>query len=553
MMNFSKLVVISLIVVTIGVPLAFREKNTSVIPIQDAETLVIITPHNEALRSEYTAGFKKWYKAKTGKNVNVDWRRQGGRDMARYIESICANNFRLYWTQELHREWNMKVASAFAARSEDKLNSSENSPEAEVSRAFFQSNVGCGIDILFGGGVFEIMLQGANGNLVPCKILQEHPEMFSADTIPEYFAGNRLWDEKGRWFGASLTTFGIFYNSEAIEEDGIGFFPETWDDIGRPEFFKKLAVVDPTKSSSTQTAFCMLLQQKMLMRHEALRTKLGLAELSAQDEAVAIADGWIDALHLLQKMVANGRYFTDSTTRPIVDVSLGNCLVGISVDFYGFAEAAHLERRSGSKRFKFTMPRNGGAPSPDPIGIFRGAPNPELAEKFLEFILSIDGQKLIDFKLNTPGGPEKLPMRRVPILKTIYESQYEQYRCDPTINPYESVGSFISHEEWTAHLSRPLSYIMKVAFIDLNSELSEAMGAIIRARREGRESEAARAYEILSDLSDLTIDMVALDIIPIISGKNILKNIALQNRISRKCRMQYLEAKRIADGLAFGK
>jgi ABC-type Fe3+ transport system substrate-binding protein len=443
----------------------------------------------------------------------------------------------------------MEVASAFAARSEDKSNSNENTLEAEVSKEFFRSNVGCDIDVLFGGGVFEFNMQALNGDLIPCEILRQHPEMFSEDTIPEYFAGNRLWDEKGRWFGASLSTFGIFYNSEAIEADGVGFFPETWDDIGRPEFFKKLAVVDPTKSSSTQTALSMLVQQQMQVRYNALRDELGVEKLSSPDEEQAIADGWMDALRLLQKIVANGRYFTDSTARPVVDVSFGNCLAGISVDFYGFIESGYLDKRSGSTRFKFIMPRNGGAPSPDPIGIFRGAPNPELAEKFLEFVLSIDGQKIIDFKLDTPGGPEKTTMRRVPILKTIYEPQYAEYRCDSTVNPYKAAGLFISHDEWTVKLVRPLAYIMKVAFIELNHELSSAMGAIIRARVEGREDDAAEAYEVLADLSDLTFENIHRDIIPVISGKNVLKNIALQNKISAKYRAQYLRAKKIADGV----
>lgn len=67
-------------------------------PISDAETIVILTPHKEAIRQEYALAFKKWYKNKTCIEVNVDWRYQGGgRNATRYLESMYINNFKLYY------------------------------------------------------------------------------------------------------------------------------------------------------------------------------------------------------------------------------------------------------------------------------------------------------------------------------------------------------------------------------------------------------------------------------------------------------------------------
>ncbi|MDR1432971.1 MAG: extracellular solute-binding protein [Puniceicoccales bacterium] len=549
MFETKKVVVIAIVALAVGVPFIFREKSSSIIPIGNAETLVIITPHNEALRREYSIGFKKWYKAMTGKDVNLDWRYQGGgRDAIRYIESMFANNFRLHWTEELHHEWNTTTAAAFAARSEKMLDVAVNAPEWAVTMKFFESNVGCGADILFGCGTPEHKSQAEKGNLVPCELLFECPDMFDDDTIPEFLSGNRLWDRKGRWFGASLSAFGIIYNREAIEEDGIGFFPKMWTDIGRPEFFGKLAIVDPTKSSSTQKSFGMLIQQQMQICYDELLEKRGVAVLPKKYEAKAISDGWMNGLRLIQKIVANGRYFTESTTRPVVDVSSGNCLAGIAVDFYGSAEAKHLEERSGSKRFKFAMPIGGGAPEADPIGIFRGAQNPELAKKFIEFVLSLEGQKLLDFNLHTPGGPEKTTMRRVPILKTVYEEQYKQYRCDPTVDPYAAASSFTSHDEWMGKVYGYIGVVIKLAFIEPSCELSDAMSAIIRASGEGRERDAAEAYGVLSDLSDMSYENLVSQIIPVLAGKDVLRNAVLQNEISEKYRLQYLKAKRIAEG-----
>jgi ABC-type Fe3+ transport system substrate-binding protein len=548
MVAAKKLTILALVLAVVAVPFVFRERDGGVIPVDGLETLTIITAHNESLRREYAIGFKKWYRAKTGRDVNVDWRYPGGgRDTARYVESTYANNFRIHWTEKLHRQWSLAVATAFAHRSERALDSPD-ALEAEVVGEFFASNVGCGIDLQFGGGVFEAELQADRGNFVPCGLLEEHPELFSEDTIPECFAGSRLWDRRGRWFGGSLSTFGIIYNRDAILEEGIGFFPETWMDLGREEFFKRLAIVDPTKSSSVQKAFELLIQQRMQVCYESRRAIRGGDKLGAEEERTAVAEGWENGLRLIQKIVANGQYFTESTTRPMVDVSLGNCLAGIAVDFYGFAEAKHLEERSGSKRFRFIMPRNGGAPSPDPIGMFRGAPNPTLAREFIEFVVSLDGQKILDFNLNTPGGPEKTTMRRVPILRTIYDHRYDKYRCDPSINPYEASASFVFHEDWTRPVYDVIGPLIKLAFIELHRELSAAMGAIIAARREGRLADAERAYALLSSMDSLAYAPTISEIRPILRSRDVLAVAKLRHAIGEGFRARYLEAERIANG-----
>ena len=278
---------------------------------------------------------------------------------------------------------------------------------------------------------------------------------------------------------------------------------QIWMDIGRPEFYKKLAVVDPTKSSSTQAAFIMLIQQQMQICVDRIKSELGVEELPEYYRNLAISEGWINGLKLIQKIVANGRYFAESSTRPVSDVSAGNCLAGIAVDFYGSSEAKHLEERSGSKRFRFVMPIGGGAPSPDPIAMFRGAPNPELAKAFIEFIVSLDGQKILYFNVGTDGGPQKSTMRRMPILKTIYDKKYDDLRCDASINPYKSSESFTSHDEWTDPVSSSIGVVIKLAFLDSSDELSDAMGAIINAKKDGRFDDAERAYQVLSEMDDI--------------------------------------------------
>ena len=548
MADYKKFTSVILLVAIIGIPFIFREKKSSLVPISDAETIVILTPHNEAIRQEYALAFKKWYKKKTGKEVNVDWRYQGGgRDATRYLESMYNNNFKLYWERELGRPWTSEVASVFNSRSENFL-STDGTLSSEVSKVFFDSDVSCGMDILFGGGVYEAIRQADRGNLVTCDVLYEHPEMFADDTIPHTLSNNKLWDERGRWFGGSLSAFGIIYNVDAIKSDGIEIIPQTWMDIGRPEFYKKLAVVDPTKSSSTQAAFIMLIQQQMQMCVDRIKSELGVEELPEYYQNLAISEGWINGLKLIQKIVANGRYFAESSTRPVSDVSAGNCLAGIAVDFYGSSEAKHLEERSGSKRFRFIMPIGGGAPSPDPIAMFRGAPNPELAKSFIEFIVSLDGQKILYFNVGTDGGPQKSTMRRMPILKTIYDKKYDDLRCDASINPYKSSESFTSHDEWTDPVSNSIGVVIKLAFLDSSDELSDAMGAIINANKDGRSDDAERAYKVLSEMGDINYDAIKNGLLTLKKGHELLPSLKKRNEISDKFRKRYTLAKTIANG-----
>ena len=70
------------------------------------DTVVIVTPHNEALRVEFGWGFCDWYKARTGRTVNVDWRVVGGTsEISRFLETQYDAAFQLHWTRTLGRAW----------------------------------------------------------------------------------------------------------------------------------------------------------------------------------------------------------------------------------------------------------------------------------------------------------------------------------------------------------------------------------------------------------------------------------------------------------------
>ncbi|MGY8716921.1 MAG: ABC transporter substrate-binding protein, partial [Verrucomicrobiia bacterium] len=60
----------------IAVPFVLRPKSKSTSSADDV--LVLITPHNEAIRHEFGSAFATWYEARTGRSVALDWRVIGG-------------------------------------------------------------------------------------------------------------------------------------------------------------------------------------------------------------------------------------------------------------------------------------------------------------------------------------------------------------------------------------------------------------------------------------------------------------------------------------------
>jgi ABC-type Fe3+ transport system substrate-binding protein len=544
----KKIVILLCVALVVAVPFIFRRLEMSLIPKSPDDVIVIITAHNETLRSEYGRGFSEWYRKKTGKIVTVDWRHPGGgRDVARYIDSMFLSNFRQYWEKKLGNPWTQEVRTIFSHLE----NTPEKNPaplEQKVRQTFLASDIGCGIDLLFGGGVFDHKAQCAKGYTVPCGLIQMHPEWFTDDTIPEFFAGERLWDAEGHWIGGSLSTFGIIYNSDAVAALGIKHPPTTWMDLADPRYFNGIAIVDPTKSSSTLKSYEMLIMQQMQIIFNDYLTKKNKEHPGGEYlESLAIKEGWIAGLQLIQKIVANGHYVTDSSAQTVLDVADGNCPVGIATDFYGRAEKANIENRGAKPRFHFVIPRGGCSPSPDPISLYRGAKHRELALEFLEYVLTVPGQSLLAFKVGTPNGPTQTPICRTPILKTMYSPEFLPYYNDPDVNPYDA-GDFVYREGWTKPVFDALGLIFKIAFLEPEDALRKAWRHIQKARKEGRHGAAAQALAVMEDLSMFDYRTVAKEIVVEAKNKDHLRAIRYQTTVAKKFREQYEKACKIAKG-----
>jgi len=96
----------------VALPFALRPKEDQLAKADD--TLVIVTPHNEAIRFEFARAFARHYRAATGRSVRIDWRTPGGTsEIARYLASEYLAAFRLHWERDLHRTWSAEIEMGF--------------------------------------------------------------------------------------------------------------------------------------------------------------------------------------------------------------------------------------------------------------------------------------------------------------------------------------------------------------------------------------------------------------------------------------------------------
>lgn len=532
----KRALIILALVAIVALPFVMRPERHALERADD--TLTIITPHNEAIRHEFGAAFRPWYRAKTGRTVALDWRVIGGTsEIARFLESEYVAAFRNHWTGQLQRPWSSEVQAGFTNA---RLGAGASEEARTAREAFLASEVGCGIDLFFGGGSYDFVMQANAGRIVPTEVFERNPKWFREGTVPLEFAGESYRDPEGRWVGNVLSSYGIIYNRDALRRLGIETPPRRWRDLADPRFLGEVALADPTKSSSIAKAFENVIQQEMQRR-------AGAGKGGEEAEVAAIREGWMAGLKWLQLIGANARYFTDSSQKPPIDVAQGNCAAGICIDFYGRAQAEVAAVRSGTEeaRLGFSTPRGGTVPSVDPIAILRGAPHREVAEAFIEFTLSMEGQKLWNFRPGTPGGPERYALRRLPVRRDFYvEDAWKEFRSDPDEHPFEEEEQLVYRPERTAHLFRELAFIIRVMTLDTHAELKSAWRAVAAAPEPVRD----RALAVLQDLSAVSYERAEGEIKRALTSRDKVSEITMARTLAETFRENYRRAEAIARG-----
>jgi len=536
-------IIISAAALVISLPFIFRKPTAQSEWRPGDPVLVAISAHNEAIRFEFANAFSRWHQEHYGSPVRIDWRAIGGTsEIARYLVAEYMNSYRSWW-RNTGKEWPQGAGDAVVDRSLPALARSDNAADRARWEQFrdvyetFRSvddaaKFGSRIDVFFGGGEYDHNRVYAQGLTVPPWGEAGAPEALltapgGIEAVPSRISGE-VW-RTPTLFGNAVSTFGICYNVDRLKDSGIASPPSTWDDLTSPNYFRQLGMADPTKSGSVAKAFELMLHSKC--REAVIRAGYQTEEIAAYEAAIAeaglppgeipdgvpaayqeaIEQGFMEGLRMIQLIGANARYFTDSSSKVPVDVGMGNAAAGIAIDFYGRFQAQVSRAPDGTERMHYVTPLGGSGVSCDPISLLRGAPHREIAVRFIEFVLSEEGQQLWTYKPGTPGGPQKFALRRVPIRREFYPStnpeiqkrheMHNQYAADdlsdPTINPYALAEEFTYERRWTGRHFNVLRDLVRAMCMDSSHELKEAWNVILENGGPDQQPEAMRLLQRL--------------------------------------------------------
>lgn len=432
--------------VILGVPLLLRPAGSGRDVEAGAAALIVVTPHVAQIREEFAAAFSEWHRRRFGVPVRVDFRTPGG-------------------TSEIVRQLQAQYVAAIRA--------GHIRPDGACEPGAVP------VDLMFGGGSFDhgrlkvgegvvVTRRAPDGSVVRENLSMSVPAGFSQEQLDAWYGENvigaePLYDPDQHWLGTALSSFGIVYNKEVLTRLGVPE-PARFEDLADPRLAGWIGLADPRQSGSVTTAM----------------------------DAILSAKGWEAGWRLLREMSANTRYFTNSSTKPPLDVSQGEVAAALAIDFYGRAQAQALLRpgdEPGSTRVGYVDPKGEVYIDADPISLLRGGPNPEVARRFIEFCLTEEGQALWQFPAlsnprsatSPPGesgralGPTRYELRRLPVRRVMYE-KFAEHMID-RVNPWE-LASPTRPAGWRMAIG-----VMMGAFaIDNAHEQRRAWAAIRRAR-----------------------------------------------------------------------
>lgn len=274
--------------------------------------------------------------------------------------------------------------------------------------------------------------------------------------IPDKVAGVMLVDPTMNWYGSAISSFGIFFNKKALALEGLTV-PKSWQDLASPKFFDQLSLTDPRASGSAAVMNQIILQSL----------------------------GFENGVKILAEIAGNVKQFTHSSSDPIKAVVNGDVVAAMAIDFYAMAKVSEL----GVANVDFVLPEGQTILDPDPIAMLKGAPNKRTAARFIDFVLSEQGQNLLVLDKGVPGGPKLSALGRMAVNKKSYEIPAQNRLVK--INPFEQKSTLNFDADKAAKLTRPFNDLVGALFIDTHKELKSAWKKVSKS---GLKPEDVKAF-----------------------------------------------------------
>ncbi|MFH1640300.1 MAG: ABC transporter substrate-binding protein [Chloroflexota bacterium] len=203
-------------------------------------------------------------------------------------------------------------------------------------------------DVWFGGGS-DAFIQAASEGLITAY---KSP---NAEKVSDGFK-----DKDGYWTGVSLVVVGFLVNNDRIASKQLTK-PEAWAELADAAYKDEIIASNPTTSGTAYT------------------TVSGILQVFGEEE------GW----EFLDSMYQNIPFLEKSGSTPATKALQGEFAIGIVPDPH------NSPINNPDAPITAVFPSDGVLAWPSPVAILHGAKHPKNAEKFVDWCLSDEGQKVL--------------------------------------------------------------------------------------------------------------------------------------------------------------
>jgi ABC-type Fe3+ transport system substrate-binding protein len=279
-----------------------------------------------------------------------------------------------------------------------------------------------------------------------------------AERIPAKIGPYQTHDVDGTYFGFALSGYGMMWNKPYMKAHKLKS-PAEWTDLTDPSYYGHLSMSAPSRSGTTHLTV----------------------------EAILQGYGWKKGWEILLNMGGNMAVITERSFGVPQGVINGEFGVGVVIDFFG------LSAINSGYPVDFVYPSV--TPIvPANIGLIKGGPNPENAKKFINFLLSEEGQLLL-------FNPQ---ISRLPIIPELYAQAPKGFP-----NPFKMK---VSDAKFDIDLSQNRYELINSLFDQVVTfrlkELKEAWEAIYKAetaiqKNKSRGKDVSNAVALLNEARSL--------------------------------------------------
>ena len=181
-------------------------------------------------------------------------------------------------------------------------------------------------------------------------------ETYASSELPNVVSP--VEDPDNAFSPARLGTLGIVYNTTKIKNP-----PTSWEDLLKPEYKNGFAIANPALSGTAMVSIA-LIEKNM---------------------------GW----DYINKLKENGAKMGQGSGQVVDDTASGDLVASLGVDYIV------LDKIAKGATLGFVYPKEM-IVIPSPVAIMKGTKNLEASKKFVDFLLSAEGQKIIASSYTLP-------------------------------------------------------------------------------------------------------------------------------------------------------